>query len=154
MSNSKAVATTEPKPQSDKGAVSIRTTTVFDPNTVVTTDTAILEAGSAGDFSIALNYHEFQQDEPVRGFFLGITNYECTDRDTGELKSIPGAVFMTGKKVRGQFVKETRINCSVKFVQALRGMPMGFAFEATMTGRKSKGDKSIAQFHIVQLTAE
>jgi hypothetical protein len=128
---------------------------VFDPRTAtMPADTQIIEKGVAGDFSVALNYHEFQQDEPVRGIWMGITNYECVDKQTGELKTIPGAVFITGRTVRGQLVKETRINCSVKFVDALKRMPQGFAFEATMTGRKQKGEKSIAQFHIVQLTAK
>ncbi len=124
---------------------------VFDVSRAEMPDTTLLETGTAGDFNVAINYHEFDQDVPVRGIYMGIAPYSCLDKETGELKSLIGAVFVTGRTVRGQLVKEAKINCSVKFRSTLEKMPQGFAFEATMTGRKQKGDRSICQFHIVEL---
>lgn len=124
----------------------------FNPTAQHQIDTERLFNGRAGDFSIQLNYHSFEQDEPIRGIYLGTTRYTCIDTATGELKEIEGAVFVTAKKnKKEEVIKMTCINCSCKFVDGLKRMPYAFAFEATMTGRKSKGDKSIAQFHIVEI---
>lgn len=124
---------------------------IFNVSAAQMPDTSLLETGEAGDFNIAINYHEFEQDVPVRGIYMGLAPYSCLDKETGEVKQLVGAVFVTGRKVRDQWVKEAKTNCSVKFRSALEKMPQGFAFEATMTGRKQKGDKSICQFHIVEL---
>jgi hypothetical protein len=123
----------------------------FDATAAVMPDTSLLETGQAGNFSIAINYHEFEQDAPIRGIYMGIGTYQCLDNDSGELKTLRGPVFVTQKQIRGVNVNEAKINCAVKFLSALENMPQGFAFEATMTGRKPKGDRSICQFHIVEL---
>lgn len=123
---------------------------IFDPANAQLPDVAMIE-GQAGDFSITLEYHEFQQDEPVRGIYMGITKHTCLDKSTGQLKDIDVAVFVTARKRGDQLLKETKINGSVKFVEALKRMPQGFPFQATMTGRKQKGDRSIAMFNIVQV---
>lgn len=126
---------------------------IFDVSAAQMPDTTLLETGEAGDFNVAINYHEFEQDAPVRGIYMGLAPYSCLDKESGEVKQLIGAVFVTARQVRGQWQKEAKINCSVKFRSALEKMPQGFAFEATMTGRKQKGDKSICQFHIVELKA-
>lgn len=143
-------ATTDDQPPSKMAEGTPRAT--FDPTTATMPEnTEKIETGKPGEFSITLDYYEFEQDVPVRGIYLGIAAHTCINKQTGELKTIPGAVFVTARKVRGVLVKENKINASVKFVDAFRNMNSGFPFEATMTGRKQKGERSIAHFHIVQL---
>lgn len=126
----------------------------FDPNIATIPDTSVIKTGIEGNVSFSLDYHEFQEGVSERGIYLGLCNHECIDMQTGDLKVIQVAVWVTEITVMGTQVKVFRKNGSVRLVDALKNQEQGFAFSATKTGSKAKGTKQIAQFHIVKLTAQ
>ena len=116
----------------------------FTPDMDVQIDKKALQAADASAINMALEYHEFAQDEPVRGIYLGCTPYRCVNKQTGEEAVLTGAVFVDENR-------NPKINCAVKFVTTVSRFPLKTAFEATFKKTKKTGSGGNMQMFDIRL---
>lgn len=144
-SNNLPAAQTAPAAQSDNlpSAGATPNAAIFNPATEMP-DLAILKDGKAGNISIAISYHEFQQGVEYRGVYMGLLDYTFFSKYSNQLETKKAAVFVNEK---GQI----RLNAAVRFVGALEKCAEKTAFMAVMTGLVKKGDKNLQDFDIYLL---
>lgn len=130
--------TTDLAPQ-DGGGLATQGRPEFNPIAMTMPDPSALKKATVSEYQSNPLYHEFQQDEEVTGFFLGFTGHECPDRQTGELRTLNAAVFLTKEN-------KLRKNAAALFTDYFKNKLSGHPFHVKMTGIKPKNGKNIQQF--------
>lgn len=122
----------------------------FSPDLDIEVDKAALQSAPKSAINLCMEYHEFELGTPIRGIYIGCTPYRCANKQTGEEILLVGAVFVDENR-------NPKINCAVKFVQAISRFPLKTAFEVSLTKTKktaSGGNMQMFDIRMLNMAAQ